>query len=242
MPKLSPAVSEQLGWYVYRLTDPKDDSTIYIGKGAGPRILQHIKEARNSRSKLSRKVKKIRAIMRRGDSVMLWVHRHGLTQKEAFEIEAALIDLFPDAVNEVKGTGSYDRGMRSLEEVIAQYAAAPARIKEPVVLINIGREWFYGLPNHPESLYQRTRRWWIVNPIRRKAKYAMAVSHGIIRQVYRIEKWTKRSVRLRKRAKRTRVRWQFAGVVAPEMQRYIGKSVAHYRQRGSQNPITYRNC
>ena len=31
-------VAERLNWYVYRLTDPRNGETFYIGKGKGDRI------------------------------------------------------------------------------------------------------------------------------------------------------------------------------------------------------------
>ncbi|MCR2307669.1 hypothetical protein NSX65_32680, partial [Salmonella enterica] len=34
-------VIEHLGWYVYRLIDPRDGSTFYVGKGKGNRVFAH---------------------------------------------------------------------------------------------------------------------------------------------------------------------------------------------------------
>lgn len=141
--------------------------------------------------------------------------------------------------------------MRSLEEMIAQYAATPARITEPVILINIGLEWYPGLPNNPKQLYERTRRWWDANPTKRKIKpkYAVTTAHGIIRQVYRIKKWTRHDLatakhdttrRLPKRIPKKTIRWGFSGFVATEMKHYIGQSVS--RKPGAANPIAYVNC
>ena len=30
-----PAIAKQLGWYVYRLIDPRNGETFYVGKGSG---------------------------------------------------------------------------------------------------------------------------------------------------------------------------------------------------------------
>jgi len=35
-------VAERLGWYVYRLIDPRNGETFYVGKGRGNRIFQHV--------------------------------------------------------------------------------------------------------------------------------------------------------------------------------------------------------
>lgn len=37
-----PGVMEHLGWYVYRLIDPRDGSTFYVGKGKGNRVFAHM--------------------------------------------------------------------------------------------------------------------------------------------------------------------------------------------------------
>ncbi len=34
-------VSEQLKWYVYRLIDPRNGETFYVGKGQGNRVFAH---------------------------------------------------------------------------------------------------------------------------------------------------------------------------------------------------------
>ena len=38
-------VAERLKWYVYRLIDPRNGETFYVGKGQGDRIFQHVKGA-----------------------------------------------------------------------------------------------------------------------------------------------------------------------------------------------------
>jgi hypothetical protein len=34
----SPDVSRKLGWYVYRLIDPRNGETFYVGKGQGNKV------------------------------------------------------------------------------------------------------------------------------------------------------------------------------------------------------------
>ena len=36
-------VAEQLKWYVYRLIDPRNGETFYVGKGQGDRVFAHAK-------------------------------------------------------------------------------------------------------------------------------------------------------------------------------------------------------
>jgi hypothetical protein len=166
------------------------------------------------------------------------IHRHGLTEKEAFEVEAALIDAYPDALNEADGHFNRDRGAMPLEEHIG--------------IINIGQEWHRGLSGDPAKLYERTRRYWACVPDRHAAKYAFAVSRGVIRQVYRIENWSRHDMRTiqyddsREKTPahklKTIWRWSFEGAPAPEMDHYIGKLVDPARERGDANPIKWVNC
>jgi hypothetical protein len=124
-----------------------------------------------------------------------------------------------------------------------------ANVKEKAVLINIGKEWREGLT--PEQLYERTRRYWVLNPANHDAKYAFSVAKGIVREVYRLGGWGR--VDLRKetidptRLKRTPPpkildRWAFRGQVADEMHHYVGADVSHYRKRGNAGPLIWLNC
>ena len=94
----SPSVSEQLKNYVYRLIDPRNGNTFYVGKGKGDRVFAHVADAlkdyngENYTDKdeddVSLKVKTIREIKLSGLDVIHVIHRYGLTAKEAFEVEA----------------------------------------------------------------------------------------------------------------------------------------------------------
>ena len=240
-------VVEKLGYYVYRLVDPQDGATLYVGKGVGERILSHEREAKQLLTKQSRKLDRLREMHNAGRGPKLVIHRHALTEKEAFEIEAALIDAYPDALNEVWGQGSSERGAQTIEELVGKYGNEKAVIAERVVLINLRREWHRMLPSQPDKLYERTRRYWVCNPGKHNPDFALAVAHGIIRAGYKIANWeaydltTERldATRIGTNSDRKRkLRWGFVGTPAPEMEKYVGKTVA----QGPQNPIQYRNC
>ncbi|MCH7911203.1 MAG: hypothetical protein IIB38_16510 [Candidatus Hydrogenedentes bacterium] len=41
--RFPPGVAEHLKWYVYRLIDPRNGQTFYVGKGKGDRVFAHIR-------------------------------------------------------------------------------------------------------------------------------------------------------------------------------------------------------
>jgi uncharacterized protein len=92
MAKFSNTVEEKLGFYVYRLIDPRNGETFYVGKGKGNRVFSHADgEEDKEGDELTDKLMRIREIRVSGFEVAHVVHRHGLTEDQAFEVEAALI-------------------------------------------------------------------------------------------------------------------------------------------------------
>ena len=235
----SPAVIEALGYYVYLLIDPDTDEIFYIGKGTGNRIFAHLNEA-VSQDTETVKLDRIRAIHARGKVVRHIIQRHGLTEKEAFEVEAALIDFvgLTDLTNRVLGHHSHDRGAMTITEVVAAYDAPQVLITEPVILVIINRLYQRGMS--ADDLYEVTCGNWHIGKRRNKADYVFAVSNSLIRQVYRGQRWF--PVQARNATAKIQTRWRFDGQIAPEMQHYVGGSVANYITLGAQNPIKYVNC
>jgi hypothetical protein len=155
----SQAVIEKLRYYVYLLIDPANDEIFYVGKGIGPRTFDHVNEADTEITEKA-KLERIRAIHKRGQKVKHVIHRHGLTEKEAFEIEAALIDFIelvglPELTNLVSGHHSWDRGLMPIEEIINRYDAQKIDIQEPSILVNITQS--YHPPMNEDKLYEVTR-------------------------------------------------------------------------------------
>ncbi len=71
-------VIEHLSWYVYRLIDPRDDSTFYVGKGKGNRVFAHMRgevAAVDDDELLSNKLKQLREIRVAGLDVIHVIHR-----------------------------------------------------------------------------------------------------------------------------------------------------------------------
>lgn len=233
------SVIEKLGYYVYFLIDPETQQVFYVGKGIGNRVFAHANAAITN-AVPGEKLDRIRAIHSKGLAVEHVIHRHGLTDKEAFEVEAALIDYLGMATltNQVQGFNSDDRGRMSVIDIISKYAAPEVTIAEPVILITINRLYRKGMSE--DDLYEVTRGNWVIGKRRENAHYALAVYNGIIRQAYTIERWFPASQR--DPDQKSSNRWRFDGSIAHELQHYIGGSTIRYATLGAQNPIRYVNC
>jgi uncharacterized protein len=183
---------DQVGYYVYGLIDPRDGKPFYIGKGLGNRLFQHANEALTSRDRSTLKLDRIREIKHQALEVQHVIYRHGLTEKEAFEVEASLIDAYGlgrDALSEltnVAGGHHGYRGMMSVDDLIARYTLDEAVFDVPVLVLKLSKQFERQLSS--EELYARTRGIWKIDPTKhRNANYAIPVSRGgVIREVYRI--------------------------------------------------------
>ena len=182
-------VVEQINWYVYRLIDPRNGETFYVGKGRGDRVFAHAKgqpaEVKQD-DIMDMKTHRIRDIRATGLEVGHVIHRHGLgSPKVAFEVEAAVIDAYPGLTNQANGHGSGDYGSRHVEEIIAEYAGEEFEVKEDLILISIGI--YYYLRDNP---YDAVRYVWRLNENRaKKIKLVLARLRGMVVGAYRPDKW-----------------------------------------------------
>jgi hypothetical protein len=230
--KLSQSTIEKLDYYVYLLFDLIKNEVFYVGKGKDNRINKHFLEALDKEAKKSDKVKTIRKL---GSNVNKIILRHGLTENEAFAVEAAMIDYIglDKLANSVKGHVD-SKGMMDLEDVKLKYEAEEAVFNDSVLLININRQFKKGMSD--KDLYEATRKHWKVNFERVKnIKIICAVSQGIIREVFEQSQW------LKSESKKEISRCYFIGRKAKEniRNKYIHKSVISFWPMGSQNPIKY---
>lgn len=226
------SVIEKLEYYVYFLRDPRSQEVFYIGKGKGNRVFEHVACALADVAE-SEKLDRIRAIEKSGKSVEHFVLRHGLTERAAFEVEAAVIDFvgIPNLSNLQSGHYSTDFGIKTVEEVIAMYSAPPFETDEAVLLININK--LFDREMSETEIYDATRKSWVAGARRNKAKYAVATYRGLTREVYLIKEWYQ-----------VGDRWGFNGERADDATRASlrHKSVAGISKKGAANPIRYINC
>lgn len=236
--RLSQSTVEKLGYYVYALIDPRTKKVFYVGKGKGNRIYAHVEASELVDVKEIEKIKTIREIRASGKDVKHVVVRHGLTESEAFAVEAAIIDYIQgvqkyNLTNLQDGHYNYELGLRTIEDIEIQYEAPEAVFEEPILLIRVNRLYRPGMK--PKELYDATRMQWRVGPRAFDIKYACAVYLGIIREVYEIKKWEPMEVI------NGHQRHGFTGKIAkPEIRdKYKNTSVKHLFKQGHQSSIVY---
>ena len=149
---------QQLKSYVYFLIDPSTKKPFYVGKGNNDRVFDHMRCALELES-VSDKYDIIRRIHSENKIVEHIIVRHGLTDIEAFEIEAALIDvldyLSSGLTNISGGQKSIEKGLMTSDEIIRLYNAQPlTEISSDCLIININKQYKRGLGK--DSVYTTT--------------------------------------------------------------------------------------
>jgi hypothetical protein len=233
-------VSKQLDFYVYRLIDPRNGETFYVGKGKGNRVFEHARaELRADADELTDKLKRIREIRKDRFEVAHVIHRHGLTEEQALEVEAALIDAYPEVTNEIGGKGSDDRGSMHARQIIERYEAKEAEFKHKAVIITINKS-----VAERESVYAAVRYAWKLDPKKaEKADVVLAVERGLIIGAFQATKWMKATPENFPGTTAERPgRWGFEGQEAPKAiaDLYLGRRLPDsMRKRGAANPVRY---
>ncbi len=231
-------VSRQLKTYVYRLIDPRNGETFYVGKGRGNRVFAHIRaEEGLEGDELDNKLKRIREIRLAGFEVGHVIHRHGMDEETASEVEAALIDAYPGLTNLAGGAGASDYGVMHTKEVIRRYSAEPAVFRHKALLISVNRT------AAETSLYEATRFAWKVSKSKaRQAELILPTVRGLIVGAFIAGEWLDATAANFPGREDVPGRLGFIGHEAPpEIQAlYVGKRVPdEYRKRGAANPIKY---
>jgi uncharacterized protein len=256
-------VSAGLGYYVYRLVDPRNGDTFYVGKGRGDRVFCHVQEAIEAEKQAGRmsehlskderdlksdtlvdnlKFKTIQDIQNSGLEVVTIVHRHGMSESTAFEVEAALIDAYPRLTNLVLGHGSQDQGAASLSELMRRYAAVDLEPKHSLLAISVGISY----QRENRELYDAVRYAWVLDSKKaKKAELVLAHTGGLVKGVFVPENWYRANdPSLGAPAGLEENRWGFVGRPADKSikELYAGKRIpARYRKKGAANPVRYIN-
>ena len=239
--KFSEKTLDNIGYYVYRLVDPRDFTTFYVGKGQGNRVFDHARAAESFKlnddeDRLSAKIDQINEIKAEGKEVIAVIHRHGLCCEQlALEVEAALIDAYPGLTNIQSGIDP-ERGVITAEDL--EDKLNRKEYEEPDDIDYIIIKTSLNAVKTNGSLYEATRRAWKAKLERaQKYKYVLCVIYGVVREVYQVPEggW--------KPAKSCAGRIEFEGEVAPDnvKSRFMNKLIpAKYRVRGLASPFLYK--
>ncbi len=236
----TPEIIKHLGHYVYRLIDPRNGETFYVGKGTKNRVFDHVKGEIKSKDDddISHKLQRIRDIRVDGFEVAHVIHRHGLDSKTAFEVEAALMDAYPETTNVSGGRHSGERGIMHSKQVIERYKANETPFKHKLLMITVNRSI-----SERDSIYEAVRWAWKLAPkTAKQVDYVLAMQQGLVIGVFVAEEWLKATPEnFPGKIARPR-RWGFNGHEAPED---IKKIYMRTRipddmyKKGAANPIKY---
>lgn len=236
---------EGIGSYVYRLIDPRNGETFYVGKGKGNRVFQHVKGAidyydgindeDHDYSKDPNKLLRIKDIHDAGLEVIHVIQRWNLSDKEALEVEAALIDAFPGLTNIQSGHGS-EYGVCNTFELEKRFAAKeydePKDCGYIIIKVTNNRiDYCTTIHGEDNARYEATRwRWKNKIPDINKFPFVFSVTDGIVKEVYAVDKWYDAG----------EGRIAFDGSIAKETIRnkYINHKIPeYYRKKGMASPF-----
>jgi hypothetical protein len=230
-------VIEKLSHYVYRLIDPRNGETFYVGKGKGNRVFDHVNGS-TKEDALSEKMARIHSIRLAGFEVAHVIHRHGMDRGTALHVEAALIDAYPGITNIMDGHGNSDFGAMHASEVVKKYAAPVAELTDiKAILINVHRSAL------DSSIYESTRYAWRINKSKaEQADLILATLQGIVIEVFVADRWLEANSENFPGKEPVDGRFGFIGRVAQTefRSKYIHKRLPdEYRKKGASNPIKY---
>lgn len=239
----SKEVIQQLNYYVYRLIDPRNGKTFYVGKGKGNRVFNHVRCAidyyddyKETSESDPNKFRIIKEITDEGLEVIHIIQRWNLSEKEAFEVEAALIDAYQGLSNLQSGHHN-EYGVTNAE--CLQKRLSLEEYEEPTdikyIIIKVKPQTLDDLVERfNDYRYEATRSSWKVNIKKvQNYPYAFSVTDGVVKEVYKIEAWEKVD---------GDNRFAFKGVVADSniRERFVGKRIpVKYIKKGMASPVLY---
>lgn len=242
--QFSQEVINKINFYVYKLIDPRNGHIFYVGKGTGNRIFNHIKCAIDFYDGVDEltdddpnKLRIIKEIMNEGLEVIPIIQRWNLTEKEAFEVEAALIDVYQGLTNKQVGHHT-EFGVINAESLqrrlsLKEYSE-PTNFKYIIIKV---RDWRLDelFPEFPLTYrYEATRYAWKIKPKNiQQYPYVFSVTNGIVKEVYKIKEWY---------FVEDRNRYAFNGDVADHniRDKFVNKRVpSEYVKKGMASPVLF---
>ena len=192
--QFSADICESLGYYVYRLVDPRNGETFYVGKGIANRVFGHELETDDITSIAEKeKHKRILEIKADGHEVTRIIHRHfpfetfdkETSELLSFEVESALMDAYTGLTNIQEGRDSDNRGSTHISEIVKRYSKEEIVARHSLMAISIP------ISIEQKSLYNAVRYAWRVDINKAQNRYVLAHTQGLVRAVFEVEKWLK---------------------------------------------------
>lgn len=252
--KFSPEVCKELKYYVYRLIDPRNGQTFYVGKGKGNRVFDHVNdtlkiselEHEKDEDEISLKIQTIRDIHHSGLDVIHIIHRYGLDEATAFEVESAVIDcyLFGGLTN-IQNGHSNDRGVSNAITLQQNLSTEVYKEIDNFKYILIKTTWnrvneeknFNPNLSDEDCIYEATRYSWKINPNRaNKIEYVFSVIDGIVEGIYKVKEWMLSD---------NGIRYEFVkdednNLPEEILKHFMKKRIPNtYTKKGQANPVMY---
>ncbi len=248
MSGFSNEVQKEIKSYVYRLVDPRNGLTFYVGEGEGNRVFDHVHSANNSavinntinpdETKDSLKIQTIKEIQSAGLKVIYIIQRWGMEKDAAFEVEGALIDAFFGLTNENRGHG-FERGAcnaESLETNLMQESYEDLPGDPNYVILKTNGSFVDSQPgnDYEDKLYSAIKQAWRMNPHKAstiQCPYVLGVVDWIVKEVYEVEEWKQVPDG----------RYGFEGHLAPDTirKKYLNHKIPEVYRRG-RYPVRYK--
>ena len=245
----SNAAVDALQNYVYRLIDPRNGDTFYVGRGRGQRVFHHVQGAISALSAddlvnavdgddADPKVSRINQIRVQGLEVQHVIHRYGMDLNTAKEVEAALIDAYPGLTNRMGGAGSNARGVRHVREIIREYDAEEFELDQSLIMISVGKSY------EERGIYEAVRGVWDMRMERAK-DYCLVLARvgGFVVGAYSVTGWLRWGPGLfpfDPDGPKTRIGFEGVPAAQDVWDRYVGKRVpAGLLSRGAQRAFRY---
>jgi len=236
--KFSKEVCDELKYYVYRLVDPRNGRTFYVGKGKNNRVFSHVNRRLANTDEDNLKYKTINEIIDAGLEVIHIIQKYGLTEQQAFLVESVLIDAYSierKLTNKIKGFNSSEpTNAITLQKNLSAVEFDDTGYEKQYMIIKVKDYW---LNHYKNDRYECTRRAWKLNPEKaNNYPYVLSVTGGIVKEIYKIDNNGWKIIPNDKRA-------EFTGNKVTDLAMrniFINKKIPLcYRQKGQASPFLY---